>query len=55
MFSEPGLFLVRPDGTLYWSRRLDDAVCAAALPRDPDEPRLRHQEQLPGPGRGVGR
>ena len=47
-FSKPGLFFVRPDGTLLLRRRADHSVRAAALRRAVGRARLRAGQELPG-------
>jgi peroxiredoxin len=49
-FSEPGVFLVRSDGTLYWSII---QTMPFARPHFRERHRFRHWQGLPGPRRGA--
>ena len=52
-FSEPGLFLVRPDGNTLLLHGPDHALLPAQLRRPPAGDRLRAGARLPRPRRGV--
>ena len=48
LFSEPGVFLVRPDGTLLLRRGADHALRAAAVPGPAGRDRFRDRQGLSG-------
>ena len=52
LFSEPGLFLVRPDGTVYFGNGSDNALRAARLRGNSGRHQIRARARLSGARRG---